>query len=51
MMADVADLPLSDIAKIQGASLSAIKSRVARARESVRRMLSEPTIHPEKVEL
>ncbi len=51
MMADVADLPLSDIAEIQGASLSAIKSRVARARESVRRMLSEPEIHPEKVEL
>jgi len=51
MMADVADLPLSDIAEIQGASLSAIKSRVARARESVRRMLIEPTIHPEQVEL
>ncbi|MBK6759541.1 MAG: RNA polymerase sigma factor [Ignavibacteria bacterium] len=42
ILADVLDMKLEDIAATQGVSLSAIKSRVTRGREQLKRILSEP---------
>lgn len=42
VLSDLADLPLADIAAMHGVSESAVKSRVSRARDELRRMAGEP---------
>ena len=43
----VQGMALADVARIEGVSLAAIKTRLHRARESLRRMLDETTPHKE----
>lgn len=48
ILADVLDMKLEDVAATQGVSLSAIKSRVTRGREQLKRILSESAEQTEK---
>jgi RNA polymerase sigma-70 factor (ECF subfamily) len=47
ILADVLDVKLDKIATMQGVSLSAIKSRVSRGREQLRRILTDSSEHVE----
>lgn len=48
ILADVLDMKLEDVAITQGVSLSAVKSRVTRGREQLKRILTDS---PEQAEI